>query len=362
LAKHPLQVLEIVANANAADSAVIQAAAVHFKNVVKNGWDENNEVCGTMVAKFVFAMTGLTSFVQDGHASGIVISPEDRHTIKQHLVQLMCTAPPQIQAQISESISLIAQVDYPQQWDNLLPELVQQFRSSDPAVVNGVLKTANSIFKRFRYVGRSDELYKIIAYTLERIQVPLLTLFVETGKAVDAFANDPAQLVPRLEALRTMNRIFYSLNYQDLPEFFEDHMNEWMEQFSKYLQYKNPCVTHDSEETVPGPIDKLQSAIIQNLSLYADKDEEPFLPFLPDFTKLVWNLLMNVTAYQKHDSLATTSIRFLSSLVAKQMHKGLFQDEATLREIVLRIVIPNLMFRDVRPVYALTVLVDLFFL
>ena len=268
----------------------------------------------------------------------------------------MVSVPKDIQAQISEAISLIAKVDYPGQWDNLLPELVQQFGSSDPNVVIGVLKTADGIFKRFRYVGRSDELYTVIKYTLERIQAPLLNLFIETGKAVDAFANDPAQLAPRLECLRITNRIFYSLNYQDVPEFFEDHSSEWMGQFSKYLQYTNPCVTDADEETEPGPIDTLQSAIIQNLDLYASKDEEFFMPFLGDFTKLVWNLLMTVSSYPKHDNLATTSIRFLSSLVSKLMHKALFQDESTLREIVLKIVIPNSMFREVRLAWAFFVL------
>ena len=100
--------------------------------------------------------------------------------------------------------------------------------------------TANSIFKRFRYVQRCDELYRVILYTLNHIQQPLLTLFVQTGKAVEAYANDPQQLAPRFEALRLMCRIFFSLNFQDLPEFFEGHMNEWMEEFAKYLVSKNP--------------------------------------------------------------------------------------------------------------------------
>ena len=283
---------------------------------------------------------------EDG-TDGIFISPEERNTIKTHLVELMCTVPPQIQAQISESISLIAKVDYPAQWDNLLPQLVTQFSSTDPAVVNGVLKTANSIFKSFRYVGRSDELYNIILYTLERIQAPLLKLFIDTGNLVNMHAHDATLLTQHLEALRTINRIFFSLNYQDLPEFFEDHMSEWMEQFSKYLQYSNPIVVDEDEDTEPSPIDKLQAAVIQNLALYADKDEEPFLPFLPDFTKLVWNLLMTVSDRPKHDSLATTSIKFLSSLVSKLMHKSLFEADQTLGEIVSRIVIPNLQFREV---------------
>ena len=321
---HPLEVLRLIASSEASDAAVRQAAAVHFKNIIKTGWDVHRE---------------------EGN-EGIVISPEDRSTIKSHLVQLMCTTPSQIQAQLSESISLIAQVDYFQNWQNLLPELVQQFHSTDPAVVIGVLKTANSIFKSFRYVQRDDDLYQKLAYTLDGMQAPLLTLFKTTGQAVDAMANDPNQLKLRLEALYLMSRIFFSLNYQDLPEFFEDHMGEWMQEFAKYLQYQNPALVDADEETEPGPIDQLQAAIIENLQLYADKDEEPFMEYLPNFTTLVWNLLMNVTALCKHDSLATTSIRFLSSLVQKHMHRHLFQDEATLRQIVLKIVIPNLMFRE----------------
>jgi exportin-2 (importin alpha re-exporter) len=287
-----------------------------------------------------------SALLQDG-TNGIVIAPNDRNTIKSHLVELMCTVPPQIQAQISEAISLIAAVDYPKNWDNLVGELVQKMKSPDLAVVNGVLKTANSIFKRFRYVGRGDELYTVIVYTLERIQQPLLVEFVRIGQAVEMFANDPAQLAPRLDALCSMCRIFYSLNYQDLPEFFEDHMAEWMGEFAKYLQYKNPTLTDESEESEPSPVDLLQGAIVENLSLYADKDEEPFLPFLPQFTTLVWNLLISLTAYSKHDMLVTKSIKFLSSLVQKLMHRELFQEEATLREIVARIVIPNLLVREV---------------
>lgn len=324
---HPLEVLRLVASSDGIDLAVRQAAAVHFKNTVKKGWDTSHE---------------------DSDPEGIIISPDDRTTIKSHLVQLMCTTPPQIQAQLSESISLIAAADFPDQWQNLLPELVQQFNTPDPETLVGVLKTANSIFKSFRYVQRSDALYRVILVALRAVQAPILALFKSLGQAVDAFANDKVQLLPRLEALRLICRIFYSLNYQDLPEFFEDHMDEWMADFAKYLRYQNPVLLIDPEDdsVEPSPIDKLQAAIITNLSLYASKDEEPFMPYLPNFTTLVWNLLMTVSTAPMQDILATTSIRFLSSLVEKLMHKGLFQDPATLQQIVGKIVIPNLMFRD----------------
>jgi len=322
---HPLAVLRIVASSDIANSAVRQAAAVHFKNIVKKGWDVDAE---------------------DGN-DGIEISEHDRQTIKSHLVELMCTVPTQIQAQCSEAISLIATVDFPLKWENLLAELVRQFSSPDPKIVNGVLLTANSILKRFRYVERSDKLYSDIIYVLERLQAPLLTLFKNVGQAVEAYANDAVQLRPRLIALRSMCRIFFSLNWQDLPEFFEDHISEWMEEFAKYLSYKNSLLTDDDEETEPSPIDNLQTAIVDNLYLYESKDEEPFIPFLPKFTTLIWNLLLGVSSHSKHDILATTCIKFLSSLIGKFMHKNLFQEESTLRQIVSKIVIPNLLIREI---------------
>jgi len=96
-----------------------------------------------------------------------------------------------------------------------------------------------------------------------------------------------------------------------------------------------------------GPIDDVQVSVVQNLNLYGNKDEEPFIPYLSKFTSLVWNLLMTVTPYSKHDALATTSIRFLSSLIGKLMHRKLFEGEGTLRDIFRKIVIPNLTIREI---------------
>jgi exportin-2 (importin alpha re-exporter) len=321
---HLLEVLQLVDNAQV-NEAVRQAAAVHFKNLVKAAWDESRDA-------------------ED--RKGIVVSAQDRTTIKMHLVELMCTVPPRIQSQVSESISLIAEVDYPQNWSNLLPGLIGKFTSPDINVVNGVLRTADSIFKRFRHVQRNDTLYAVIIYTLNLIQEPLLALFVQTSRQVEGLANDVGQLTPRFESLRLMARIYFSLVFQDLPEFMEDHMNDWMGEFAKYLQYNSPLLVDEDEDDDPGPIDKLQTAILSSLKLFVERDEEPFQPLLPDFVRLVWNLLVGLTSRPKHDQLVVSSIKFLSILVGRQIYGELFRDDATLREIVSRIVIPNMMVRE----------------
>lgn len=319
-------VLQLVASSECAEQQnVRQAAAVLFKNTIKNCWNP-----------------------EDGNENGIIIDDSERQTIKTHLVQLMCSTPLLIQVQLSESISLIAKTDYFSKWANLLPELVQQFNSADQEVVNGVLKTANAIFKSFRYVQRSDELYRIILYTLLGIQAPLLALLKQTGQAIEAFGDDPFQLKPRLETVRLILRIVYSLNYQDLPEYFEEHMQDWMEEFARYLQPNLfPALVDPDEELEPGPLENVQSATIDILAHYAVKDEELFIEkYLAQFTTLIGALLLKVTPKPKHDILATTCIRFMTGLVSKEMHRKLFQEANTLESLLFHMIIPNLYFRE----------------
>lgn len=50
--------------------------------------------------------------------------------------------------QLSDAISIIGREDFPQKWPNLLTEMVNRFQSGDFHIINGVLRTAHSLFKR----------------------------------------------------------------------------------------------------------------------------------------------------------------------------------------------------------------------
>ena len=247
---HALAILRVVSTSSntPTDGAVRQAAAVHFKNMIKKGWAPNEE----------------------DDKPNFTIPDSDRTLIKDNLVTLMCTVPPQLQLQCSESISLIANHDFPSKWDNLLSNLIDKFNDGDLNVVNGVLVTANSILKRFRYVQRSDALYSDILYVLQRLQIPLTQLFTKLISELEQpqLANDILGLTNRLNALRSINRIFYSLNYQDLPEYFEDNMNVWMNGFAKLLEYKNSVLVDDDEEMQPGKFRVLVCFVLRDCVLW----------------------------------------------------------------------------------------------
>lgn len=101
------------------------------------------------------------------------MSDPDRTAIKANIINLMLTSPEQIQKQVqphlfhvclhdqvtnlcllcvllqlSDAISIIGREDFPQKWPDLLTEMVTRFRSGDFHIINGVLRTAHSLFKR----------------------------------------------------------------------------------------------------------------------------------------------------------------------------------------------------------------------
>lgn len=297
------------------DVTIRQSAAIAFKNLIKKRW-----------------------VPQDDDAP---LPENDRASVKSVLVRLMSTSAPDVQRQLSEAVSIIAKHDFPHNWQNLLPELVGQLNVADLSVLKGVLLTLNSVLKRFRYVEKSDALYEVLLYCLTALQEPMTVKYEQLSEAVDRCPDDKDQLTHLLECMRLISRIFYSLNWQDIPEYFEDNLKRWAHQFSKFLAYNNPCVIDEDEEDEPGPIDRLQAAILDNLNIYATKYEDVFQEYLMVFTQIVWKRLIEIGPSPKFDIVATSAIKFLIAVCSKDVNRGLFTD-ATLKDIVEHIVIKNL--------------------
>eukprot|EP00897_Mesotaenium_endlicherianum_P004221 jgi/Mesen1/3827/ME000207S02837 len=88
------------------DEQVRQAAAVNFKNHVKYHWSPD-----------------------EPDAPGAPVALQ----IKGHIVELMLSSSPRIQAQISEALAIVSSFDFPERWQTLLPELVSRLAASSAA-------------------------------------------------------------------------------------------------------------------------------------------------------------------------------------------------------------------------------------
>lgn len=158
-------------------------------------------------------------------------------------------------------------------------------------------------------------------------------------------ANNEAALKIIYGSLELMCKVFNSLNSQDLPEFFEDNMTIWMTTFHQLLVTDVPCLrTADDDEA--GLLEMLRSQICDNISLYAQKYDEEFAPFMQQFVTAVWELLVNTGQQPKYDALVTNALQFLSTVAGRQQYRSLFEDPNVLASICEKVIVPNMDFRS----------------
>lgn len=297
-------------------------ASVTFKNFIKRHWRLQEE----------------TDFADK-------ISAADRQSVKATIIELMLTSPEQIQLQLSDAISLISREDFPDKWPDLLTGMVERMKTGDFHIINGVLRTAHSIFKRYRHEFQSNELWKEIKYVLGIFAIPLTELFQTLMGMIEKNATDQNALKLIFSSLVLTCKIFRSLNAQDFPEEFEDTMEIWMTHFLSLLTYDNALLHSHTDEA--GLLEQVKSQICDNISLFAQNYGENFSDYLSKFVSAVWDLLVTTSLEAKYDLLVSNSIQFITTVVQRPQYKALFENEESLKNICEKIVIPNLFLREI---------------
>jgi exportin-2 (importin alpha re-exporter) len=330
-----LAVLRLVAEpSNSIDEQIRQAAAVNFKNHIRLRWSSEDNP---------------------------ILEPE-KEQIKTLIVPLMLSsATPKIQSQLSEALAIIGNHDFPKSWPTLLPELVSSLQGasqrSDYVSVNGILGTANSIFRKFRFQYKTNDLLLDLKYCLDNFTAPLLEIFLKTAALIDSAAAavpppPAADLLPLFESQKLCCEIFYSLSFHSLrlpDEFFEHHLSELMTEYRKYLTTTYPSL----ERTGHNLVDELRAAVCENADIFIRKFENKFHGrFLNDFTLAVFILLENLVSHNSTscrdcDQLAVTAIKFLTTVSTSLHHHTLFAADGIIpQKICQGIVIPNVRLRQ----------------
>ncbi|TDG47824.1 hypothetical protein AWZ03_005778 [Drosophila navojoa] len=318
---YPVLLLNLIDKATM-DMTIRVAGAIAFKNYIKRNWaahedsDEPDRI----------------------HAS-------DRNTIKTLIVTLMLHSPTALQKQLSDAVSIIGKHDFPKKWPQLIDEMVEKFASGDFNVINGILQTAHSLFKRYRYEFKSQALWEEIKFVLDRMAKPLTELLQATMQLSTLHEGNAEALKVIYSSLVLVNKVFFSLNSQDLPEFFEDNMSTWMGAFLQQLAVDVAILRTDDDEDA-GVLEHLRSQVCENICLYARKYDEEFKPYMEQFVTAVWELLVKTSLHTKYDALVSNALQFLTVVAERKHYHGIFENPEILARICEKVVIPNL---DIRP-------------
>lgn len=318
-----VNLLHVVALTNLSASVRL-AGALFLKNLVKRKWaNEDGE-------HLLFAL--------------------DVEYIKTEIINVMIKLPGNLQLQLGETVSLIAELDFPHNWQNLIDELVSKLSPDDFVLNRGLLLVAHLIFKKWRPLFRSDELFLEIKMVLDKFAHPFMALLKRLDELVDTAvaADDGASLGIYLESLLLAVQIYYDLNCQDIPEFFEDNLTAGMSLMHKYLEFQSKLVGDALDDEHADVLIKTKTAIIELLQLYITRYAEEFEPCIEGFITTVWNLINRyVTAQQKYDLLAVSALSFLTSVLQISKYQLFFSSEQAIKEIIEVIILPNIAFREV---------------
>ncbi|KAJ5809254.1 uncharacterized protein N7503_001472 [Penicillium pulvis] len=313
-----LQLLQITASDSQPNNLRL-ASALCFKNFIKRSWTN-----------------------EDGEYK---LPLDEVTTIKRELITLMISVPPSIRTQLGEAVSVIADSDFWERWDTLVDDLVSKLSPSNPAVNIGVLQVAHSIFKRWRPLFQSNELYIEINHVLNKFGNPFLALIEGLDSYLEQNKNNKENLTQGFTQLNLMVKLFYDLSCHDLPPMFEENISAIAGILHKYLTYDNQLL-HTDDDTEAGLLEYVRAGIFEVLTLYVQKFLDAFGPEVGQFIQSSWGLLTTIGQETKYDILVSRALHFLTSVASMPEHAAAFQAEETLGQIIEKVILPNVSLRE----------------
>ncbi|PHH71752.1 hypothetical protein CDD80_5012 [Ophiocordyceps camponoti-rufipedis] len=273
------------------------------------------------------------------------LPPDEVQTIKDRLIGLMISCPPNVQSQLGEATSVIADSDFWERWDTLTQDLVSRFSASDPKVNVGVLEVAHSIFARWRPLMRSDELYTEINHVITTFGEPFVKLLVTTDRKIAEHHDNKQVLQGWFETLRLQLDVIHDMSSHDLPPIFEDNLAPISELLHKYLTYSNPLLETD-DDAEPGIALTVKAQICELLELLTLKYDDDFSKYCNPFITSVWELLSSTGPETKYDNFVSKALHFLTAVAQTKQHSAKFEDPEVLRQIVDKVILPNVALRE----------------
>ena len=214
----------------------------------------------------------------------------------------------------------------------------------NPATTDGVLKVAHSIFKRWRPLIPTDELYTEINHVLDRFTEPFLRLISSTDVAITQNESNKTLLEQHLDVLNTSIKVLHDLTCQEIPDAILPHLEGIVGVLDKYLKFEDKHALGGDDV---GVVEYIRAAIFGLLTLWLAKNEEDIRKYVGSLVASAWNLLTSLNQDTKYDILASRDMNFLTSVASSPQHSQTFKNEETLRQIIEKVILPNIALREV---------------
>lgn len=148
--------------------------------------------------------------------------------LKETLIPAILVVEDSISVNLGSVVELIARDKYEENWKNLLPDISKGLETNSPEATYRLFRTAQPIFKKIRFMYRSDSLYSQINYALSSFGPAFTKATEETNGYLKGADLTPEQESMLLKTILEAFGIYLSLNSVDeWPDYFEDTFSVW---------------------------------------------------------------------------------------------------------------------------------------
>ena len=226
-----------------------------------------------------------------------IMDENSKKYFKENILELMLNSENELLPNIIEMIKIIVQgangylIIWPKLMDFIGEILNKHISPKSLHIYNLITK----IIKRYHIESKSDPLFREIIYTMDKICKPMTDDAINIIKYFNTYNNTDNKDI-MMQCLQMMNKImsiFYSLNYQDFPEFFEDHLTEWITILNDTLLLPNKTgdINNNIDPVIYELILKVKAKTLKNINLYYSNYYEDIEKFAQNLCSSVWNLM-----------------------------------------------------------------------
>ena len=304
------------------------------------------------VSVCVFLKNYISDYFYDSSYNAIlnknkIMDETSKNYFKENILELMLNAENELLPHIIEMVKIIVQGanGYLIIWPKLMDFIGDILNKHDSSKSRHIYNLITKIIKRYHIESKSDSLFREIIYTMDKICKPMTDDAINIIKYFNSYNNNSNDEV-MLQCLQMMNKImsiFYSLNYQDFPEFFEDHLNEWITILNDTLLLPNKTgeINNNISPSLRGLILKVKAKTLKNINLYYSNYYEDIEKYAQDLCGSVWTLMCkSKTISDNYSKLMKELLDFFKS--GFQMGKINNLKIEQLNQIFEYIILPNL--------------------
>ena len=311
----------------------------------------NSQRIDVRLAACVFLKNYISDYFYDTSNNAIMnkhkIMDENSKTyFKENILQIMLNIDNKLLPSIMEMIKIIVQQGngYLVIWPKLMNFIGEILNKHDFAKSKHIYELLPKIIKRYHIESKSVPLFKEIINTMQYICQPMtddaLTI-IKFFNSYDKNNNNNELMMQCLQMMNKIMSIFYSLNYQDFPEFFEDHLTEWLTILNDTLLLPNK--SSNMNVITSNLIDlvlKVKARTLKNINLYYSNYYEDIEKYVQQFYSSVWTLMCQCKINDNYSKLMKELLDFFKCGFQTGRISNLNMEQ--LNQIFTYIILPNM--------------------